>query len=308
MSTPTLTTNNNSAIDTPTSEFSIGWAILKQDPVRRVPKREVFSAVLMSVAKAFADMNTKSITAQDRDYMVNELTDNIIARYPAIRISEIPVAIAHGVRGRYGEFFGLSVIAFERFIEQYLLSEDRARAVKEIRRDDQGRRIPSPEEQFTTAKSNVMMVLGRKKSGQSSGNMAVAAYDFLDKLGLLQFSRDEKYDMMADATRELVSELKYKLYTTRGIDRNSLKRDIGAYTAALTGGPLTDAQKQNVVRISKRLALDAFLQQVLLEELDLEAMIEAGKEKFAVTNGQLADLEEVRSLMTEVVRKFAVGC
>jgi hypothetical protein len=262
------------------SEMEIGWAILKQNPVRKVPKRDVFNAVLASVAKAFADMNVKSITPPDRDYMVNELTDNIISRYPAIRVSEIPVAIAHGVRGRYGEFFGLSVVTFERFIEQYLLSEDRARAVKEVFRDDQGRRIPSREEQFATAKANALMVLERKRSGQSFSSMAVTVYDCFDRLSLLQFSKDEKYDMMADACRELVSELRYKLFNSRGIDRNTIKRDIKAYTAALTGGALTDEQNQNVIRISKRLALDAFLQQILLEELDLGEMMERWKVRF----------------------------
>ena len=284
MSTQTLTTTNNNnsypSVGGPQSEFTIGWAILKQNPVRQVPKRDVFNAVLTGVAKAFADMNVKSISAQERDYMVNELTDNIIARYPAIRISEIPVAIGHGIRGRYGEFFGLSVVAFERFIEQYLLSEDRIRAVKEIVRDDQGQRIPSNEEQFATAKANVMMVFGYKKCGKSFGSMAATVYDFLDRLQLLQFTRDEKYDMMADACRELLSELKYKLYNISGTDRITIKLDISAYTASLTGGALTDTQKQEVVRVSKRLALDAFLQQVMLEELDLEEMVEERKERF----------------------------
>ena len=275
MPTQTLTrTSNNSEIENPKSGVAIGWAILKQDPVRRVPKRDVFNMVLTAVAKAFADVNAKNISAQERDYMVNELTDNIIARYPAIRISEIPVAIANGVRGKYGEFFGLSVITFERFIEQYLFSEERTTAAKQIVRDEHGRRIPSAEEQFATAKSNVLMVLERKKAGKSIASMATTVYDFLDKLQLLQFTRDEKYDMMADACRELVSELKYKLLTTSGADRVAIRRDITAYTAALTSGPLTDEQKQHVIRISKRLALDAFFNQATMEDMDLAEVIE----------------------------------
>jgi hypothetical protein len=89
-----------SAIGIPTSEIESGWAILSQSPVRHFPKRDVFNAVLIAVAKAFADMNNKSFTAEERSYIVNELTGNIIARYPTIRISEIPVAIGNGVRGK----------------------------------------------------------------------------------------------------------------------------------------------------------------------------------------------------------------
>src|SRR4051794_25337415 len=115
-----MLSKSKSEIVIPNSEISHPWAILKESPVRKVPKREVFNIVLISVAKAFADLNIKSLAQPDRDYLVNELTDNIIARYPAIRINEIPVAIANGIRGKYGEFYGLSVVSFERFVEQYL--------------------------------------------------------------------------------------------------------------------------------------------------------------------------------------------
>src|ERR1039457_2373177 len=66
-----------------------GWKILKQQMVKHLPKRDVFNAVLISVAKAFADMNMKDLNESDRDYLVNELTDNIIKHYPSIRLSEI---------------------------------------------------------------------------------------------------------------------------------------------------------------------------------------------------------------------------
>jgi hypothetical protein len=110
--------------------------------------------------------------------------------------------------------------------------------------------------------------------------MASSVYDFLDKLQLLQFDKDEKYDMMADAARELVGELRFKLITAPAHERMALRKDAEAYTAALTGGPLTDMQKQNIIRLSKRLALDAFLQQVMLEEIDLDGLIEGKKGLF----------------------------
>jgi hypothetical protein len=257
-----------------TSDIQTPWAILKQNPVRKVPKREVFNMVLIGVAKAFADLNNKSINPQERDYMVNELTDNIIARYPAIRINEIPVAIANGVRGKYGEFYGLSVVTFERFIEQYLLSEERVQAVKSLPALGTARPAPNKQQQFATAKSNTLMALQRKQADKSFSHMAGSVYDFLDRLQLLHFSRDEKYDMMADACRELVGELKYKLLTAPGHQRPALRHDKDAYTAALKGGALSDEQKQNAIRINKRLALDTFFNQVMMDDMDLDEVVE----------------------------------
>ncbi len=269
-----------SEISNPNSGIPKGWAILSQSPVRHTPKKQVFDMVLISVAKAYADLNIKGLTPTERDYLVNELTDNIIARHPSIRISEIPLAITEGIRGKYGEFYGLSVVSFERFIEQYLLSDQRTRAVKEMPAPEAEKRIPGRAEQFALAKSNVLMALRRKQDGKPIDSMAGSVYDFLDRLQLLHFSTDEKYDMMADAAREMVSELKFKAITARSHERTALKREISAYTAALTGGPLTAAQHQHIIRISKRLALDAFLQQVMLEELDLAGMIEEMRKEF----------------------------
>ena len=278
-------TNPNSAIGIPNSEIQHPWAILKQSPVRKAPKREVFNIVLISVAKSFADLNIKSLAQPDRDYLVNELTDNIIARYPAIRINEIPVAIANGIRGKYGEFYGLSLISFERFIEQYLLSEERVQAVRALPAPEVVKRVPDKEEQFALAKSNALMALQRKQSGKSIAGMASSVYDFLDRLQLLHFSKDEKYDMMADACRELVGELKFKLLTAPAHERMALRRDKDAYIAALTGGALTDGQKQNIVRLSKRMALDAFLNQVIMEEADLGEMVEGKRALFFTPPG-----------------------
>ncbi len=278
----------NSAIAIPTSAIlsppsggrGAGWAILSQLPVRNTPKRQVFDMVLISVAKSFADLNIKSISSPERDYMVNELTDNIIKHYPSIRISEIPLAIAEGIRGKYGEFYGLSVVSFEKFIEQYMLSESRTNAVKAMPEPTAEKRIPGSAEQFALAKSNALMALQRKTVAKPISTMASSVYDFLDKLQLLKFTKDEKYDMMADACRELVGELKFKLLTTPGHERIALRHNMSAYIAALTGGALTDEQKLQVVRISKRLAMDAFLQQVMIEEIDLGELIEGKREMF----------------------------
>jgi hypothetical protein len=133
----------------------------------QLPKRDVFNAVLTGVARAFADLNVKDISEQDRDYLVNELADNIIKHYPAIRLPEIALAFWLGVRGTFGEFFGLSVVTFERFIHNYLLSEKRTQLVKDMPAPDE-KQVPDMETQFATAKHNALQALQRKKDGKET--------------------------------------------------------------------------------------------------------------------------------------------
>ena len=65
-----------------------------------------------------------------------------------------------------------------------------------------------------------------------------------------------------------------------GHQRPALRGDKDAYTAALKGGALTGEQNQNVIRISKRLALDAFFNQVMIEEMDPDAVVERKRGMF----------------------------
>ncbi|SHM51075.1 hypothetical protein [Mucilaginibacter sp. OK098] len=263
------------------ARVSSGWAILKQEKIRNLPKRDLFKIVLASVAKAFADTNTKEISNEDRNYLVNELTDNILKYHPAIRLNEIPEAIAQGVRGRYGEFYGLSVVTFLKFIEQYLFSEKRTSLVKELPPDEVPKPVPSLQTQFETAKLNAMHALQRKKDKKDISAVSTSVYNFLDQLTLLQSTPNEKYDMMADATRELIDELKYKLIVSPYVERAAIKKDIEAYTDALTEHTeVNDRQLTFVKMRAKKLALDAFLNNVILEGGDLGRLIEEKREVF----------------------------
>jgi len=258
-----------------------GWAILKQDMINKLPKIDVFNVITMSVARAFADTNTKEISEADRDYLVNQLTDNVIKHYPAIRLNEIPEAVWQGVRGRFGEYYGLSLVTFERFIEQYLLSDKRTGLVKALPADDLPKAAPDLQTQFETAKENALRALQRKGDKKDISAMATSVYNFLDQIKLVEFTTREKNDMMADATRELIEELKYKQLLVPYIERAAIKKDIEAYRNAITEHtPVTEEQLTLVKMRAKKLALDAFLNNIILEGEDLGVLIDGRRDVF----------------------------
>jgi len=284
MMEPDKNTNNGIVKHTTVTNLATtntGWAILKQDMINKLPKIDVFKVVTMSVARAFADTNTKEISEADRDYLVNQLTDNVIKHYPAIRLNEIPEAVWQGVRGRFGEYYGLSLVTFERFIEQYLLSDKRTGLVKALPADDAPRPAPDPQTQFETAKENALRALQRKRDKKDISAMATSVYNFLDQIKLVVFTTREKNDMMADATRELIEELKYKQLLVPYIERAAIKKDIEAYRNAITERTPVTAEQLTLVKMrAKKLALDAFLNNIILEGEDLGVLIDGRRDVF----------------------------
>lgn len=242
--------------------------------VRECAPTEIFDVVRLAVAKAIADLNHRA-TEQETYYMVNELTDNIIDHYPSLRISEIPGIIARGIRGHYGDFFGLSVISFEKFISAYMNSDQRLQAVHSLPPppDDAPREVPTEAQQFETMVQNTLHAYQRKAEGKNYDSLAALVYNFLDRLHLLQFTTAEKYDMMQDAARLLSAEIKIKLLCAPGYQRHELQRNMQAYADALTGSPLSAEQHAQVIRKAKQLAVEAFFNELDLNGQGLQEVL-----------------------------------
>jgi hypothetical protein len=103
----------------------------------------------------------------------------------------------------------------------------------------------------------------------------------LDRLKLINFTTDEKYDMLADAVRSLIKELEFKLTISRMTERAEIKKDITDLKQSIIKRvPLNDRLICLAKLRAKALALDAFLSNIIMEETDLAVLIESKKELF----------------------------
>lgn len=74
-----------------------------------------------------------------------------------IRIAEIEIAWSNGILEEYGKWFGLSKVELCKFISAYLGTTDRKEAVRQkLLPPPEVKKVPSPEEQYQTAKINVL--------------------------------------------------------------------------------------------------------------------------------------------------------
>jgi len=164
-------------------------------PAVREEKTEIFKAVQIAFAKAMADLSHKGMSTEDLQYIVNELTKNIRTKpnLNNIRANEIPTAFANGVRGKYGEYFGLNVISGEFFIEKYL-ENDRLEIAKTLPAIEPPKKevILTREDRIKFAKA----AFEKFKFNDSYNDLGNIVYDFLDREGLIKFTTKEKFDVM----------------------------------------------------------------------------------------------------------------
>ncbi|WP_231464759.1 hypothetical protein [Pedobacter sp. Leaf132] len=233
----------------------------------------VFEAIKAALAISFAHLNAKKLDAKDMDFLANEVTDAIIEKYPGIRISEIKTAFAKGIRGEYGEYFGLSVVTFDNFVKSYIFSPERANLGKTVPALE-APTMPTSHVMFETAKSNVVEAFRSfQNKTKTFERIALTAYNFLDSIKLITFSNQEKWDFVDEAKVELKGMLdNQKVIETRPAERKKLSSTINELA--------NNGCKDQVINVSKALALKSLFECILLEERDLANEIEQQRSLF----------------------------
>ena len=245
---------------------------LLQPNVLTVVKEDLFRAVNAAIAKCYADLNFK--VPDDPSYLVNEVTDSIMERFPSMRIAEIPVAFANGIRGKYGEYFGLCVISFEQFIQGYLDSQDRVKLVEEKNRlQIEEKTEPTADEKFNTAKKLVTEAAERVRAGKPIGITATAMYSFLNSLGLI--GKDYKTGMMQEALTLLIKEKETDLaYATDLMKRRQLNNALELLKQNIANDILTSQQYDECKRLARRQVATNWLRDMLMNNADVGRLIE----------------------------------
>jgi len=241
--------------------------------VKHEDENTVFEAIKAALAISFAHLNAKKLDTTAMDFLANEVTDAIIEKYPGIRISEIKTAFANGIRGEYGEYFGLSVVTFDNFVKSYILSPERANLSKSVPALE-APSMPTSHVMFETAKSNVFEAFRSfQKKTKTFERIALTAYNFLDSIKLINFTNKEKWDFVDEAKVELKRILdNQKATETRAPERKKLVTMIEELAA--------NGCKDQVINVSKTLALKAFFESIVLEERDLSQEIDDQKGLF----------------------------
>ena len=95
---------------------------LKSDRVIDLPENIAKSKLMDIVSKTEFELGYKPSDAKQMAMTCNLLLEEIKTEFKAIRIDELPIAFKKGARGEYGEFFGLSVVTFNKWLNAYQIS------------------------------------------------------------------------------------------------------------------------------------------------------------------------------------------
>lgn len=257
--------------------------VVKTDIMAEV-ELKLFDTIASAIDKCVRDMNA-NITHDQQEYLVNELTDIFLKKHPTIEFEQdIPAAFNNGIRNKYGKYFGFSVITFENFLVAWLESDERKRKLQVKAQADKIialRNEPSPDQRFDTAKNLVLQSAAALTTGKYIERTAIVNYDFLTGLILIDFTRAEKEQFMAEALHVKVpQDLEHEMINSRdNWQRLRTSAEISSFRMSVEKKlPFTEGQKIIIKHACKKIAFKAFIQDVIINEINLEQLIEAKRE------------------------------
>lgn len=179
--------------------------VLLNPPAFRENYDDVKDYVLAQFIKSITHLGWKLPSDDDVKILTGELTDSIINDYKTIRREEIAIAFAKGIRGEYGEFFGISVVTFEKFIIGYLASDYRAELGKTMPKAE----LSAPSKELTRH-DRIQWAQKAFKEFKESGfynDLGNIVYLFLDSEKLIPFTTKEKFEILEEARKQEYARL-----------------------------------------------------------------------------------------------------
>lgn len=236
--------------------------------------------ILKSVEKAFTDTAFKHPGDEKIVDLCSTVADWIIEYAPDMEARNIDKAIQNGILGGYGEYMGLSVVTFKKFITGY-----NSQTRKPVHQEED-KQPPTPAEQFLTLgnmaieerNSYAADKAGTGKKGFVFNPVRLAyIYDFLNSIGLISYGKEVKNEMWLQGKTNVVER-----YTARKNAGDAHQRQvITALIDRFQLGPDPETKEHaEMVAEGKALTVVKYFDDITLTKSNLTELIEGKREVF----------------------------
>jgi hypothetical protein len=228
--------------------------VLLNPPAFTHEYKVVHNEVLTQIMKSITHLNWSVPDQNTLTVLVTEVSKSIREKYKTIRVEEISTAFANGIRGEYGEFMGLSVITFEKFIIAYLASNYRTELGKSMPVAE----LPSPSKELTR-QDRIKWAMKAFSEFRESGHyndLGNIVYTFLDSEKLIPFTVQEKFGILEEARKQ-----EYSRFQNPASPQEARKFN------KLIEGLMTN--NDTILPFSKKIALNRFFRMLIENDQEL---------------------------------------
>lgn len=241
---------------------------LKGSRVSVSTHEDIRNAIKVAVIKAHIALK-RSFEKIEIRFVIDQLKDEVIRSFPAIRLEEIQLAIHKGTMGEYDKVYNLSLAFFVHCIRSYMNSDARILAGKKYLEQstkfELPQHIPTKEE---VEKTKVQMVLNAFEVFKSKGHYKDYGnyiFNSLVTFGVVNISENDKIYIWKSARTKVINALSNP-YETSIDKRNENAKNLKDV--------LENKEHELIYVEAKKIALNKFFGDLVLMETEITDLIE----------------------------------
>lgn len=140
----------------------------------------------------------------DRGLLKVAVIEDCRNQFPSLTLSEISLAIKRGVRGEFGQVFGISPKDIFEWLAAFKKDAIRLEALKEISANDEINRTPTEEEKVLIAMNALATAWKTYKETGAYIDYGNTIYNILDNNHKFSFTKEQKKDFMIRAKSRML--------------------------------------------------------------------------------------------------------
>ena len=166
--------------------------------------RDLSAFITSQIVQSYIMVGYQTYNEKDICVLTAKLSSYLQESYPYLHRGEIVICFELGAKGEYGDYSGVNLRTFCKWLKAYKTSDLRYRVIKQIEQEKEVKALPAVSREYNEEKMN-LLIIRRFHEYKNCPNLEIPLasilYQDLQSRGFIRNSLEEKLNAMAQFSR-----------------------------------------------------------------------------------------------------------
>ena len=166
--------------------------------------RDLSAFITSQIVQSYIMVGYQTYNEKDICVLTAKLSSDLQESYPYLHRGEIVICFELGAKGEYGDYSGVNLRTFCKWLKAYKTSDLRYRVIKQIEQEKELKALPAVSREYNEEKMNLLIIRRfheYKNCPDLEIPLASILYQDLQSRGFIRNSLEEKLNAMAQFSR-----------------------------------------------------------------------------------------------------------
>ena len=166
--------------------------------------RDLSAFITSQIVQSYIMVGYQTYNEKDICVLTAKLSSDLQESYPYLHRGEIVICFELGAKGEYGDYTGVNLRTFCKWLKAYKTSDLRYRVIKQMEQEKEVKALPAVSREYNEEKMNLLIIRRfheYKNCPDLEIPLASILYKDLQSRGFIRNSLEEKLNAMAQFSR-----------------------------------------------------------------------------------------------------------